>query len=514
MKKHQTICHPHLLGLPKDYALVAISVLVVLLATLYPFKFSFPDSFSLEELINSFSNTSSFQDTVNNILLFLPLGFFCSSLLQKHRVKLGLEILIVILASASLSTIVELLQVFLPGRRPTPDDIINNTIGGFVGWLCFNWLLSRSFAYILARIENNSSRRVNQRVAAFCLGYILLSSLNLVFWQSTTYLSNWNSNYPLVIGNEATGDRPWQGYISKVYITDKAISAIEAAQIFQDKDYFNNYGDSLLAAYKLDKSGQYYYRDKSGNLPKLLWRGQPVDIQENKGALLSSSNWLETADAVKKLNKRISNTSEFTISTTVATSDISQTGPARIVSISDDPLRRNFTLGQQGTALNLRLRTPITGENGGDVKLNIPNIFTDKQTHTLIITYSRPIIQVYVDNLQNSYSLNLLDLIPIDHKLFYYSLNFIPLGIYLALLSLLVKNSCVIHRLLIFLGILLPSVMLETFLVNAYGKEISLRNILIGIFFTATTAFILKNRATILVKKSSFKLRKINSIHF
>jgi len=39
------------------------------------------------------------------------------------------------------------------------------------------------------------------------------------------------------------------------------------------------------------------------------------------------------------------------------------------------------------------------------------------------------------------------------------------------------------------------------FLVNAYGKEMSLRNILIGVFFTATTAFILKKRATILVKK-------------
>lgn len=76
MKKYQTICHAHLLGLLKDYGLVAISALVVLLATLYPFNFSFPDSFSLEEIVNSFSNTTSFQDTVNNILLFIPLGFF------------------------------------------------------------------------------------------------------------------------------------------------------------------------------------------------------------------------------------------------------------------------------------------------------------------------------------------------------------------------------------------------------------------------------------------------------
>jgi glycopeptide antibiotics resistance protein len=501
MKKNQTIRNAYFLDLLKDYALVATSILVVLLATLYPFNFSFPDSFSLQELLNSFSNTSSLQDTVNNILLFIPLGFFCSSLLQRYRAKLGLEILIVILTSASLSAIVECLQVFLPGRRPTPDDIINNTIGGFVGWLCFNWLLSRSFANILARIENNTSRWVNQRIAVFCLGYILLSSLNLLYWQSTTYLSNWNFNYPLIIGNEATGDRPWQGYISKVDITDKAISAIEAAQIFTDKDYFNNFGDSLLAAYKLDTSSKSYYRDKSGNLPKLLWRGQPADTQENKGALLSSSNWLETTDAVQKLNKRISNTSEFTISTTVATSDTNQTGPARIVSISNDTLRRNFTLGQQGTALNLRLRTPITGENGGDIKLNIPNIFTDKRPHHLIITYSRSIIQVYIDNLQNSYSLNLLDFIPIAHKVFYYSLNFIPLGIYLALLSILAKNNRTIHWLLIFLGILLPSLMLEAFLVNAYGKEISLKNMLIGIFFTGATALILRRRATMLIKK-------------
>ncbi len=501
MKKRQTIRNAHLVEITKNYALVAMSILVILLATLYPFTFFFPNDFSWQELIASFSNASSFQDQVNNILLFIPLGFFASSVLQRKRIKLPLEILIVILISTGLSTIVEVLQVFLPGRTPTPADIINNSIGGFVGWLCFNWFYSQNFAYTLARIENDTSRQINQKIAVFCLGYILLSSLNLVFWQSTTNLSNWNLNYPLTIGNEATGDRPWQGYVSEVKMTDRAMSAIEVAQIFADENYLEKLGDSLLAAYKLDPNGKSYYRDQSGNLPKLLWHIQPSEIQENKGALLSSSNWLETAGSVKKLNKRISHTSEFTISTTVATSDTNQTGPARIVSISIDHLRRNFTLGQQATALNLRLRTPITGENASDIQLNIPNVFTDKQSHHIIINYSRSTIQVYVDNLQNSYAFNLLDLIPIENKIFYYALNFIPLGIYLTLLSILAKHQQIIHRLLLIVGIILPSLMLEAFLVSVNGKEISWKNILIGILFTAITASILRIRAAILVRK-------------
>ena len=63
--------------------LVILSILAVVVATLYPFNFSLPDNISKRELVNSFDNNSFFNDQVNNVLLFLPLGFGLTGLLQR-----------------------------------------------------------------------------------------------------------------------------------------------------------------------------------------------------------------------------------------------------------------------------------------------------------------------------------------------------------------------------------------------------------------------------------------------
>lgn len=45
-------------------------------------------------------------------------------------------------------------------------------------------------------------------------------------------LSNWDASYRLLLGNEATGDRPWLGTLHLVAIYDRAISEAEVAQNF------------------------------------------------------------------------------------------------------------------------------------------------------------------------------------------------------------------------------------------------------------------------------------------
>jgi VanZ like family len=488
----------HRRELLRDFVIAIFGMLAVLIATLSPFNFSIPNSFSLSEFFGNFDNTSFLQDQINNLLLFMPFGFGCATLLQRIRIKAVGKGLIVILLSAALSTTVEVLQVLLPSRTPTPADIINNTIGGFIGFICFYLWNAQSLTGTVTRLENSKASYSIKKITALFLGYILLTFLLSFFWQNTINLKNWQQNYPLSLGNEQTGDRPWQGYISELYIADRAMSRNEVSQVFANENYWNNIGDSLLASYQL--KGKCCYQEQAGKLPELRWQGQPSDTQENKGIFLNSNHWLVTATPVTSLNKRISETSEFTISTTVATADTSQTGPARIISLSGNSLQRNLTLAQQGYSLDFRLRTLMTGQNGSDVKLNIPNIFVNDNPHHLVITYSKGNLFLYVDKLQNNYSLNLLELMPKEHKLFYYGMTFIPLGFGLAILTLLAKRRLMLYRLLLTLGILLPPIILEGILVSENGKNLSFKTMLLGVLLTAGTMVILRVRAVMLLK--------------
>ena len=209
--------------LVRSWFLVIISILVVLIATLYPFNFYFIDNFSIRKFATSFDNTTLFKDIVNNILLFIPLGFSSTAFLQKVKMKPISKIFTLIIISAGLSFTVEILQMFLPSRYPTPADIANNTIGGIIGITCFYIWHTQSFIHIFSSVKNSIVRNYVTKITLLLFGYILLLFLILIPWQNTTNLSNWNLTYPLLLGNEQTGDRPWQGYISEVAIADKAV---------------------------------------------------------------------------------------------------------------------------------------------------------------------------------------------------------------------------------------------------------------------------------------------------
>jgi glycopeptide antibiotics resistance protein len=483
-----------------NIVLVILSILVVLIATLYPFSFYWTENVSRKLIIDSFDNVSSFQDVVNNILLFMPLGFSCTALLERGRMKFATKFLTVTLISAALSSTVETLQVFLPVRTPTPADIINNTISGVIGIICFYIWDSKSFKQIFLSIENSRASNSVKKITILFFVYILFAFLITIPWQSTTHLSNWNLNYPLLLGNEKTGDRPWYGYISELHISDRALSQGELAKIFEQPNNFDSIQDSLMGSYQF--TGKRNYQDNTGQLPELSSQGQLPNIEDPKGVALSSKHWLETTDPVTSLSRRISETSQLTIITTVATDDTNQIGPARIISISGDVFRRNFTLGQQGNDLDLRIRTPLTGQTAADLELRVDNVFADTKPHYIITTYSKGNIHIYVDRLQNFYALNLLELIPNEQKIFYYGLTFIPFGLCLALLTILVKKRFSFYRWLVASGIILPSVILESILVIDIGKSISLTNLLLGIFFTGGTMVMLRLRARALLKKA------------
>ena len=87
---------------------------------------------------------------------------------------------------------------------------------------------------------------------------------------------------------------------------------------------------------------------------------------------------------------------QLTLECVVTTDNLNQSGPARIISFSNDITHRNFTLGQDGNRLAVRLRTPRTGENGLGGEFSFGKIEAGKPMH-VIASYFPGNIYCYVD---------------------------------------------------------------------------------------------------------------------
>lgn len=471
--------------------LIIVSLLFILYATLSPFDFATRVGPGFDFRL---FKPDSIGDLLRNIILFLPFGFGFCCLKFRRNGQVKALLISVLVVSFGLSLTVEIIQLFLPVRTSMVTDILANTIGGLLGFLCFS----------LGRDEiTNLVRKLTFKIQHFLnlpgliftfITYLTLTFLLSAHLQNTTNLSNWNTDFPLLLGNEKTAGRPWQGQVSQLSFISRALSSSEVEFVLSQNNPLTGINDSLVASYQL--GGREGYSDEKGNLPDLTWRGLPTNFQDRNGILLNSNHWLETSDSAALLTQRIRNTSQFTLIADVATADTNQTGPARIVSLSAGPLQRNFTLGQEGTNLDFRLRTPLTGINGSKPSLSVPHIFADTSPHKLIITYDGSTVRISLDHLTPSYSLELhpgsrlfWQLLPPHSnslsnkicKIFYYGLLFVPLGFILGLIAKLSRLGTYHNRLLIFIGLFSSCGTLEILLSTVSGKFMSLENLLLSL---------------------------------
>ena len=488
------------------------SLLLILYATLFPFYFS-------EEITAGFelrlTKTDFLGDGIRNILLFLPFGFGLGCLIENRSFKRVTSIVIVLIVSFGLSLTVETLQLFLSERTSTVRDIFANSIGGAIG--CVSWNISKPkiLRYLsVLMIKSRECLSIPKLTVGF-ISYATLTFLLSIPLQSTTNFSNWDPAFWLVVGNEQTGNRPWRGQISEIYLADRAISKSEVARVFAENSSSTVIGDSLVASYQLT-AGEAYV-DRTQNLPELTWYPEtPKGNKGNDGVLLTPSHWLETASPATFLTQRIRNTSQFTSIVTMATANTTQfnpSGPAVITSLSGSPPQNNnFTLGQVGSSLNFLLRTPLTGEHGVQPILEVPNIFVDSNIHQLIITYDGSVLRIYKDRLNHSYSLELTpgsalfwQLLYLPHlpliggwtihpnvlsnklyKILYYGLIFIPLGFILGLIAKLSKLGSNHNRLLIFVVLLSSCGILELILIAVSSKFLSIENLLLSLIIMSS----------------------------
>ncbi len=125
-------------------------------------------------------------------------------------------------------------------------------------------------------------------------------------------------------------------------------------------------GDGLLVLYTFEQAVDDLVEDQSGvgeplNLHVeqsrgLVWRGSALTV--------TSSSRLTSVEPARKIVEAVRLSGSLTIEAWITPNDALQNGPARIVTLSADPLQRDFTLGQEGSQFDVRLRTSATNENG------------------------------------------------------------------------------------------------------------------------------------------------------
>ena len=156
-----------------------------------------------------------------------------------------------------------------------------------------------------------------------------------------------------------------------------------------------------VVLYEFDEDSGSQIIDSSGvNPPANLDIPDQRALKRESGSLtLLRPVLLSSKSPPAKLIKAIKRSGEITISAWITPTNLSQSGPARIVTISRNSSSRNVTLGQDKTKFDARFRTEKTGANG------IPSLSSGKaltkKTHVVFTRSKIGIGRIYINGHKN-----------------------------------------------------------------------------------------------------------------
>jgi glycopeptide antibiotics resistance protein len=489
-------------------ALVA-ALLIIVYATLEPFHFHFSHLSFRDYLVEfTFGKNDPF-DFIRNILLFMPFGFILGAILERRSWSKRWVFLSILFGGLLLTLGVESLQQFSPYRQASIYDLIGNTVGSVVGLASYRIWRNRHVHMEWIKVAKTKPSKVLAGLAVYMF-FLLLIANSLA---SSARIDSWDKRYHLTLGNEWTGDRPWIGSLQNLEVFNKALDIDHIHQILNSPQLALARNESLQAYYPLTGGGP--YRDLTGKLPDLVWRGEDKTGEE-RAVYFDGYNWLATYLPAGDLVEDLEETSEFSIRLTADTADVEQFGPARILNISEDPFSRNLTIGQESDDLVIRFRSPLTGKNGATPQFLFPDFFNSSRPIDFAVVYdglaidlvdghsSRtrsielvPGVAFYVllKNLFTPYEVSYSQITVREfynqfYRLLFYSLVFFPVSMLLALRSVKAwpKNSRITMN---FCSLFLVPLLVELTLVANSGFHVRPLNILIGIIVIAVISWVI-----------------------
>ena len=164
--------------------------------------------------------------------------------------------------------------------------------------------------------------------------------------------------------------------------------------------------DGLQSLYLFEAGGGSTVFDVSGvGTPVDLTIADPANVTWQDHALtLDSPTFISSLGAAAKLNSAIPATGEVTIEAWLDPANATQTGPARIATLSADSANRNLTLGAGGStgapsdAYDVRLRSTSTSTNGlASVSTPAGSLTTDL-THVVYTRSSAGDVNFYIND--------------------------------------------------------------------------------------------------------------------
>lgn len=291
-------------------------------------------------------------DFLLNVLLYAPLGL-C---LWRHSLVAGVAL------GAVLSASVEVLQLWYVGRDGSSFDILANALGVGCGVLAGRWCaLTRHVNPTLLALDGRS-------MAVAMIGVLLV----VLAWASpirSGALADWDRSFGLMLGNEATSDRPWRGTIAALALVPGTLTALELEEL-SDLDR-----PDVRAA--LLRRGAYL-------LPA------PITLAGASASRLP-------LDAAHRFFDLTVQRQAFAVLATITTADVLQSGPARVISYSGDQFNRNFDLGQEGRRLVFRVRTSSTGPNGMNPHAETAPVLNAGQSVRVAAIYDGDVARLHVN---------------------------------------------------------------------------------------------------------------------
>lgn len=288
------------------------------------------------------SSSLGLWDGIQNLLLYMPLGV---ALWRQPPGRVALT-------AGALSLAIEVSQLWGIGRFASPYDVLCNTLGALGAAL-----LCRQLA------ERRGVRRDRLRVTRGRLvTAVLVAAAILGVWSLPSVSSaptGWDPAYPVLLGNEVTPDRPWTGEIAWLTLTPVALTP------------------SDLRTSTTDAGATY------ATFAPVLLDGGPA--QSLPGVVAGG------------LVRAVTASGQFSVAARIRTDDLTQQGPARIVSFSGDTLHRNFDLGQEKGRLVFRVRTPVSGVNGQRARVVSLPILQPGRYLTVVAAYDGMIARIFVD---------------------------------------------------------------------------------------------------------------------